>query len=98
MGTRQGPKQGSSHFPRRKYMTVRPHAGHGCACYLQSQFSATERPTMRTFTLQTSDGLALQVHHSSARQPVRAALDRKSTRLNSSHVKISYAVFCLKKQ
>src|SRR5690606_39851450 len=25
-----------------------------------------------------------------------AALDRKSTRLNSSHVKISYAVFCLK--
>src|SRR5690606_41691983 len=25
-----------------------------------------------------------------------AAVDRKSTRLNSSHVKISYAVFCLK--
>src|SRR5690606_42018521 len=25
-----------------------------------------------------------------------AGLDRKSTRLNSSHVKISYAVFCLK--
>src|SRR5690606_42007969 len=27
-----------------------------------------------------------------------AAIDRKSTRLNSSHVKISYAVFCLKKK
>src|SRR5690606_40451681 len=27
-----------------------------------------------------------------------AVLDRKSTRLNSSHVKISYAVFCLKKK
>src|SRR5690606_41552429 len=27
-----------------------------------------------------------------------AALDRKSTRLNSSHVKISYAVFCLTKK
>src|SRR5690606_39291536 len=26
-----------------------------------------------------------------------SASDRKSTRLNSSHVKISYAVFCLKK-
>src|SRR5690554_7689219 len=25
------------------------------------------------------------------------AIDRKSTRLNSSHVRISYAVFCLKK-
>src|SRR5690606_18816514 len=28
----------------------------------------------------------------------RAFIDRKSTRLNSSHVKISYAVFCLKKK
>src|SRR5690606_41450972 len=27
-----------------------------------------------------------------------ASRDRKSTRLNSSHVKISYAVFCLKKK
>src|SRR5437870_13062269 len=31
--------------------------------------------------------------------PVRRLLaDRKSTRLNSSHVAISYAVFCLKKK
>src|SRR5690606_9739092 len=28
----------------------------------------------------------------------KRAKDRKSTRLNSSHVKISYAVFCLKKK
>src|SRR3712207_8827757 len=28
----------------------------------------------------------------------RAAGDRKSTRLNSSHANISYAVFCLKKK
>src|SRR5690606_41800511 len=28
----------------------------------------------------------------------RSNSDRKSTRLNSSHVKISYAVFCLKKK
>src|SRR5690554_7685252 len=27
-----------------------------------------------------------------------ALIDRKSTRLNSSHVRISYAVFCLKKK
>src|SRR3712207_8698051 len=33
------------------------------------------------------------------RVPVRRALvDRKSTRLNSSHANISYAVFCLKKK
>src|SRR5690554_7301196 len=29
---------------------------------------------------------------------LHAAGDRKSTRLNSSHVRISYAVFCLKKK
>src|SRR5437773_10488553 len=29
---------------------------------------------------------------------VHAAADRKSTRLNSSHITISYAVFCLKKK
>src|SRR5438093_5536894 len=34
------------------------------------------------------------------RRPIRsgARLDRKSTRLNSSHCPISYAVFCLKKK
>src|SRR3712207_6852111 len=35
------------------------------------------------------------------RRPTRftgAVLDRKSTRLNSSHANISYAVFCLKKK
>src|SRR5256885_9643734 len=30
--------------------------------------------------------------------PQRCTLDRKSTRLNSSHLVISYAVFCLKKK
>src|SRR5204863_9919713 len=30
--------------------------------------------------------------------PGERRLDRKSTRLNSSHVEISYAVFCLKKK
>src|SRR5690606_41391816 len=33
-----------------------------------------------------------------ARLVFTPAQDRKSTRLNSSHVKISYAVFCLKKK
>src|SRR5438874_8400344 len=38
--------------------------------------------------------------HSGARAvcPHQFPLDRKSTRLNSSHVEISYAVFCLKKK
>src|SRR6266496_1908407 len=33
-----------------------------------------------------------------ARRDLYAGPDRKSTRLNSSHVEISYAVFCLKKK
>src|SRR5690606_41230155 len=42
-----------------------------------------------------------QVYRDEIDARVSAALttpDRKSTRLNSSHVKISYAVFCLKKK
>src|SRR5207249_9754410 len=31
-------------------------------------------------------------------RPTMSTTDRKSTRLNSSHVSISYAVFCLKKK
>src|SRR3712207_7120917 len=43
-------------------------------------------------------GLALLAR--AARPPARSAAggDRKSTRLNSSHANISYAVFCLKKK
>src|SRR2546430_11124514 len=35
---------------------------------------------------------------SGVKDAVRAGADRKSTRLNSSHSQISYAVFCLKKK
>src|SRR5690554_7696095 len=38
------------------------------------------------------------LRHSHMTAAVSAGLDRKSTRLNSSHVRISYAVFCLKKK
>src|SRR5688572_33134476 len=38
------------------------------------------------------------VHRCRAERYDSGALDRKSTRLNSSHSQISYAVFCLKKK
>src|SRR5258708_26107435 len=41
---------------------------------------------------------AAQAHQEVRRSPAMAKLDRKSTRLNSSHQIISYAVFCLKKK
>src|SRR5207245_6450321 len=42
--------------------------------------------------------LSRRVHAEKARSEERADRDRKSTRLNSSHGSISYAVFCLKKK
>src|SRR5690606_41038688 len=48
------------------------------------------RGTAQTRQSQTSAGPRHRGSSAAARQ-----LDRKSTRLNSSHVKISYAVFCL---
>src|SRR2546426_2401711 len=45
--------------------------------------------------------LALLLEHAGrivTREELRQRLDRKSTRLNSSHLVISYAVFCLKKK
>src|SRR5439155_20654291 len=47
--------------------------------------------------LRSRQGRQHPLHAERAVRPARAA-DRKSTRLNSSHVAISYAVFCLKKK
>src|SRR5262245_64763452 len=44
----------------------------------------------------TRSGIADGSYENDVEQP--AHLDRKSTRLNSSHLGISYAVFCLKKK
>src|SRR5690606_39702912 len=44
-----------------------------------------------------SEGLAKQSAKTISDLGFETKVDRKSTRLNSSHVKISYAVFCLKK-
>src|SRR3712207_7474342 len=63
-----------------------------------------ELPLPRGVLLEEPDGVAAQVHAVSRQLlgvDVRVAsdrVDRKSTRLNSSHANISYAVFCLKKK
>src|SRR5690606_40106032 len=45
-----------------------------------------------------SNLLSNAIRYAPRGRSVTVLLDRKSTRLNSSHVKISYAVFCLKKK
>src|SRR5437660_6298479 len=56
--------------------------------------------TLFRSTLAASSAVSAVVASStgSAVPKIVVVLDRKSTRLNSSHVAISYAVFCLKKK
>src|SRR5215467_10697333 len=80
----------------------------------QTSFFLNDTATTEIYTLSLHDALPIRRSHrlacTSARPSRRAgrpgrsgiprgsAGDRKSTRLNSSHLVISYAVFCLKKK
>src|SRR3712207_7661781 len=79
----------STLFP---YTTLfRSFAPRGTAGTLQ--FSAP------TFNVAESDGTAtINVTRTGGSDGTVTVKDRKSTRLNSSHANISYAVFCLKKK
>src|SRR3712207_8978706 len=55
------------------------------------------RELLRDDAVDHRSGKGIYASASSPRSSA-AALDRKSTRLNSSHANISYAVFCLKKK
>src|SRR5690349_22349961 len=68
--------------PSRRYQQKRPPSQQP-ALASGATPSANSNPLARSGT---------DLHHR------RHAPDRKSTRLNSSHVEISYAVFCLKKK
>src|SRR2546427_8319431 len=73
-------------------------------------FFFNDTATTEIYTLSLHDALPIYITHGHAdhsfgistireRFPeARALADRKSTRLNSSHSQISYAVFCLKKK
>src|SRR5215475_15660619 len=67
-------------------------------------FFFNDTATTEIYTLSLHDALPIpgiwDMHaHPFHNFPARVLpVDRKSTRLNSSHVKISYAVFCLKKK
>src|SRR5438874_3920343 len=54
---------------------------------------------MATFPSEMENGkVSGGIVQSTMHKPSKMGRDRKSTRLNSSHVEISYAVFCLKKK
>src|SRR6476620_12333444 len=68
-------------------------------------FFFNDTATTEIYTLSLHDALPISMGTGRRRgdrlvhrHPVDAHRDRKSTRLNSSHANISYAVFCLKKK
>src|SRR2546430_7278344 len=74
-----------------------------CCCF----FFFNDTATTEIYTLSLHDALPISIQAGrlgERRYPVRGPgpapekADRKSTRLNSSHSQISYAVFCLKKK
>src|SRR5580700_12054142 len=79
-----------------------------CPTSLSACFFFNDTATTEIYTLSLHDALPIRrctgctctgsLMRSSRRRTARSAPDRKSTRLNSSHVEISYAVFCLKKK
>src|SRR5206468_12986219 len=52
----------------------------------------------RTHVVEQKDFASREHVEAGLRKGIQHRLDRKSTRLNSSHDQISYAVFCLKKK
>src|SRR5690606_40258907 len=85
-------------FPtRRSSDLLTPAGAEGAACSVLCSCPgpSTRSPYVASRRLgQAASGLGI----SPAIWMIPENSDRKSTRLNSSHVKISYAVFCLKKK
>src|SRR5689334_24838541 len=85
-------------------MTVVFDSGLGGLMVLFFFFNDTA--TTEIYTLSLHDALPIYEQHGPHHDPDRSHraivyqlfVDRKSTRLNSSHSSISYAVFCLKKK
>src|SRR5690625_6965972 len=93
------------HFNRgRFYQENQANISDGTDKAIEDYLSAYEIDSKRL--IQAGDGYYIQVllnHFMENNERDKALamideVDRKSTRLNSSHVAISYAVFCLKKK
>src|SRR6266853_3809859 len=67
--------------------------GHASAETISSDLGVTPNAVRQHLTNLERDGFVVSHPERSGR-----GRDRKSTRLNSSHSQISYAVFCLKKK
>src|SRR3712207_7218253 len=92
---RRPPK--STLFPSTTLFRSHPRVAHLPLCRRGGSDAADGRPERdgeQTGQCETGDGAG----PGGRLVPAHPAADRKSTRLNSSHANISYAVFCLKKK
>src|SRR3712207_8993706 len=94
----------STLFP---YTTLFRSAGSGVSCLNVQELAAANRSGWRSEAAVSSRGsegarllsqAMMRAHEAVSALFDMDMADRKSTRLNSSHANISYAVFCLKKK
>src|SRR5437870_8137086 len=90
---RHGPHRDIHSFPTRRSSDLKAKKGEEATDRRAESYQRTAPRAGLTGCDQARWVRAGRVKSSGARR-----LDRKSTRLNSSHVAISYAVFCLKKK
>src|SRR2546430_5152359 len=82
----------------REFATVRTgRASTGLLDGIRVDYYGTPTPLNQMASVSVLDARTLTIQPWEASQ-LKAIEDRKSTRLNSSHSQISYAVFCLKKK
>src|SRR5690606_41402953 len=94
---RPSPTRRSSDLPAASGGAVRPRPGGGAAGGGDDRCPRPRRPVRHLRSDVPGGGGGRGDGRPAAPGEGRGRRDRKSTRLNSSHVKISYAVFCLKK-
>src|SRR5207253_9735728 len=98
LSLRLPPPPNSTLFP---YTTLfRSGRGHDVAAAGQvlAEIALAAAPVHEAVAVQDQRKRPLGHRRIGGRPALLASRDRKSTRLNSSHVAISYAVFCLKKK
>src|SRR5205807_10277422 len=71
---------------------------HRTAAGVAHPWTAAGLHTVESSNVESSNRRYVQRRSPNGLAEVGRSLDRKSTRLNSSHLVISYAVFCLKKK
>src|SRR2546421_7727265 len=85
----------STLFP---YTTLFRSLGHECAPVFRGEKQPIESGPLESKVGQSELQTGTAVGASGKERQNGRTIDRKSTRLNSSHDQISYAVFCLKKK